>query len=299
MSSTEVAVRFGTPLGSPARPAAREFPSVVLAPRLPPESSTIAVDARVWRAGEADLYWVDAQADALGERTLVPVAAAGEPALRLELLTRCQRWLGRRNRHSETAWFDALLCFHRSLYDREKPLVRADHNRALDAWQWALRLEPDASAAVQVACLFAESERLTVGQAPPMEEFVRDCQTLGTVMIDRDERAARVMTDLLSGSAAPAEVVARSADLCRGRPIHDLGADHGDVERALVSDARCLAFLSVHSARFLDYYGWAHAVLRIAWIVRQLSLRACALLPSIRLRDDVEKLLGAAAAAAA
>ena len=256
-------VHFARARRTPAvRPAARDFPTVEAADRLEPADDTVAVESITWREGDADFYWVDAQADALGERGLAPVAIAGEPLIRLELLTRCQRWLGRRNRHTAGHWFDEVLRFQRSLHDRERPLGRAAHNSALDTWQWVLRLDPDAGPAVQVAALFA-----TAG-----------------------ERAA----DLLAGAPAPRAVVQRAVHLVQGVHRTELD-DDGDGEAAILDDAGCLSFFAFGSSSFLDDHGEAETRRKIAATLHRLSLRACAYLPAARLRRDVARLFSEAA----
>lgn len=258
-------VRFasGARRRTPVRPAARDFPTVEAACRLEPGDDTVSVESTAWRDGDADFYWIDAQADALGERGLVPAATAGEPLIRLELLTRCQRWLDRRNRHAAPAsWFDELLRFHRSLFDREKPLDRAAHNRALDTWQWVLRLDPDAGPALQVAALFGSA----------------------------GERAG----DQLAGAPAPRPIALRAAHLVRG--LLDLPADDdGDGDASVLDDAGCLSFFAFGSSSFLDDHGEVETRRTIAAILQRLSLRACAYLPAVRLRRDVAHLFSDAA----
>jgi hypothetical protein len=289
-----VAVRFGRPGPAVARPLSRDFPTVARVDRLEPCSDTVAVDLQAWRDGRVDFYWVDAQADALAERGLVPVEAAGEPASRLELVTRCQRWVGRRNRHSQQAWFDDLLRFHRSLHDREKPLVRADHNHALDVWQWLLRLAPEASAAAQVAALFHGVERLRRGPDSRLEHLAEE---YGSFTPRCAEAGGRILAEVLSGSPVPAPVSRRAAQLlAAGDQRVDLLAD-GDGEAELLEDADCLSFFSLNSPGFLDYHGSSHTTRKISWTMRRLSLRACSFLPSIRLRPDVAELMSFAVAA--
>ena len=265
LSGAQALVRFGAPReqAAPLRSAARDFPTVEAVDRLRPADDTVAVESSVWRDGEADFYWVDAQADALGERGLVPVAAAGEPLVRLELLTRCQRWLDRRNPASSASWFDQLLLFHRSLHDREKPAARAAHNRALDTWQWVLRLDPASGAALQVAALFS-----------------------GT-----GEGAG----DVLAGAPAPRAVVERAAHLVRALAPGAL-LDDGDGEVAVLEDAECLSFFAFGSTSFLDDHGEVETRRKIAATLHRLSLRACAYLPAVRLRRDVAQLFSEAAA---
>ncbi len=265
LSGAQALVRFAAPREQAvlARAAARDFPTVEAVDRLQPGDDTVAVESSAWRDGEADFYWVDAQADALGERGLVPVAAAGEPLVRLELLTRCQRWLDRRNPASVAPWFDQLLRFHRSMHDREKPGARAEHNRALDTWQWVMRLDPAASAALQVAGLFVAA----------------------------GERAS----DLLAGAPAPRAVAERAVYLVRAlEPGGE--ADDGDGEVAVLEDADCLSFFAFGSTSFLDDQGEVETRRKIAATLHRLSLRACACLPAVRLRRDVAQLFSEAAA---
>jgi hypothetical protein len=265
LSGAQALVRFAARREQAALPraAARDFPTVEAVDRLQPADDTVAVESSAWRDGETDFYWVDAQADALGERGLVPVAAAGEPLVRLELLTRCQRWLDRRNPASRASWFDQLLIFHRSMHDRERPAARAEHNRALDTWQWVMRLDPAASAALQVAGLFVAA----------------------------GERAS----DLLAGAPGPRSVAERAAYLVRAlEPGGD--ADDGDGEVAVLEDADCLSFFAFGSTSFLDDHGEVETRRKIAATLHRLSLRACAYLPAVRLRRDVAQLFSEAAA---
>jgi len=265
LSGVQALVRFAPPPATgelPARTAARDFPTVEAANRLEAGDDTVAVESSPWRDGDADFYWIDAQADALGDRGLVPVAIAGDPLIRLELLTRCQRWLDRRNPYSATAWFGELLYFHRSLFDRERPQARAEHNRALDTWQWVLRLDPAASAALQVAALFRSS-------------------------------AARA-SDLLAGAPAPRAVADRAARLVDSL-LQPVLPDDGDGEASVLEDADCLSFFSLGSCGFLDDHGEPDTRRKIAATLMRLSLRACAYLPAVRLRRDVAELFSEAA----
>jgi hypothetical protein len=246
----------------PARTAARDFPTVEVASRLEVADDVVAVDSAAWRDGDADFYWIDAQADALGDRGLVPVATAGEPLIRLELLTRCQRWLDRRNRHSRAPWFNQLLHFHRSLFDRVQAGGRAQHNRGLDVWQWVLRLDPDASASLQAAALFA-SWGAQAG-------------------------------DILVGAPAPRPVVERAIHLVRSVSQAAL-PDHDDGEASALEDAGCLSFFAFTSASFLDDHGEAETRRAIAAILHRLSLRACTYLPQVRLRRDLARIFSEAA----
>ena len=255
--------------------------------------TTLSVDVMAWRAGRVDFYAIDAAADAMGERGLVPSGVAGEPGARFELLTRCQRWLGRRNPASLEPWFDRALTVHRQLHDCSRPLPRADHNHALDSWQWLLRLDAEAGAALQLAVLFHDVERLT-SEADHRHEHL--APSYGEFKRHHAVQSARRMAEALAGIAAPTDAVARAAELIAAGDRPQAAWETGDGELALLEDADALSFLSLNSPGFLDYYGPAHTSCKIDWTLRRLSPRACAYMVNVRLRADVVRLLDAAIA---
>jgi hypothetical protein len=287
-SRAHVAVRFAArPDQLPPAPARwDELPRVELVPYLLPSEDTVSVELEAWRSGSIDFYQLDAHADALGERGLVPVAASGDPDARLQLLTRCQRWLDRRNHGSRQPWFAEVLGVHWSLHDRNRPLVRADHNHALDTWQWLLRLEPAASAAAQVAALFHDIER---PGADADRRAGEDAGSRDEVESSPAEDSARRLLDLLSGSGAEA-VARRAADLVAASDRPGEGGS-GDDDLALLEDADSLSFLSLSSGGFLDHHGEKRATREIGRTLSRLSLRALRFLNRVRLRRDVEALL--------
>lgn len=131
--------------------------------RSPPETaparvkSTVVVSSALWESGAllaADLR-VRAAEDLGGPVEVVAeeLAHAGEVALRY------QRLAPRTNAASAQPAFQRLLERHRALHDPRKPAVRAELERAHDTWQWVLRLEPEASAEVQLAALLHGGER--------------------------------------------------------------------------------------------------------------------------------------------
>jgi hypothetical protein len=78
-----------------------------------------------------------------------------------QVLGRYQRFLDRRNAFSSGRSFDAVLRGHRGAYGPD--VVGCE--RALDRWQWLLRIAPNASVAAQIAALFRNTgshiERIT------------------------------------------------------------------------------------------------------------------------------------------
>ncbi|HYH99356.1 DUF4202 family protein [Hyalangium sp.] len=175
------------------------------------------------------------------------VSARGEPLANaaLEILTRYQGLIGRRNAASSGAVFDQILARHRALHDLNKPLVRADYQHALDAWQWVLRLEPEADLAVQVAALFHDVERLLSEADARIEHKAENYQLF------KDTHAAlgaELTCSLL-------EELAVDADTCER--VRWLITRHeqpgGDSALALLNDADALSFFSLNSSGFIRY----------------------------------------------
>lgn len=198
------------------------------------------------------------------------------------LVCRAQRCIGRRNLHSDAAWFTELLRVHRSLYDLEKPLVRADYDHALDVWQWTLRCDPDASAAVQIAALFHDIERLETEADARVESSADDYVAFKDA---HARRGAARLREVLQGLGIDAELVERATELVAGH--EGAGCSH---ESRVLADADALSFFSLNSPGFLDYFGPAHTVRKIAHSLKRLSPRGRAKLAHVRLRGDVLEL---------
>lgn len=119
------------------------------------------VDADVWSAAtdldELDAIVEDSPSDALSIR------GTGEQLgiVTAQVFGRYQRFLDRRNAFSSSRSFDAILRGHRGAYGADI----TGCERALDRWQWLLRIAPNASVAAQIAALFRNAgshiERIT------------------------------------------------------------------------------------------------------------------------------------------
>ncbi len=192
-------------------------------------------------------------------------------------------FLGRRNAASASTTFDRILYRHMGLHDLDKPLVKADHDHALDTWQWVLELDPDAGLAVQVAALFHDIERLDSEAGARIEHRAPDYQAF------KDNHAlqgALVTARTLEGSGlSPLEVV-HVTDLVAG---HERPQARG--EAALLADADVLSFFSSNVHGFLRCYGPAHTQLKIAWSLRRLRPRAAQMIERIRFERDVALLV--------
>jgi hypothetical protein len=251
---------------------------------LQPAAAGSPADLRAseWR-GAGFGYWpFDCEIDARAERpfalTLHDDLGLGARFL-LEALTRCQRTVGRRNRYSSGPHFDAVLHAHRALHDLAQPLVRADYNHALDAWQWLLRLEPEVPLELQLAALFHDVERLVSESERRVEQLAPDYQQFK----DRHARAGAAMAARVLREAGIGEAVAaRVAALIAG---HEQASD--DPELSLLGDADALSFFSLNSCGYADYFGPEQTGRKVAWTWQRMTPRARERLADIHLRADV------------
>lgn len=270
---------------------AAEFPTVTVQPLAAGEGAQVlCLDVEEWcRPGFDPFSWdprifsaVDAERLALhlvGARgeTLVQVA--------LEILTRYQGLVGRRNAASACGVFDRILERHRALHDLNKPLVRADYQHALDAWQWVLRLEPEAELAVQVAALFHDVERLLSEADFRVEHRATNYQAF------KDAHAARG-AELTCALLEELEV---DPDTCER--VHWLVTRHerpgGDAALALLNDADALSFFSLNSSGFIRYFSPEHTRRKIAYTLARLRPEHRPRLEQVRLASAVRSLLHA------
>ncbi len=201
----------------------------------------------------------------------------------VQLLTRAQPYLDRRNGHSAGHAFDCVLAAHHALHDLSKPRVRADYAHALDVWQWTLRLDPDASLALQTAALFHDVERLE----SEADRCAEQCAA-ARAAVERAHAAggARAARGALASLGLDALTLARALALVAEHEVASV-----DAERTTLDEADALSFFSLGSAGFLDRYGLAHMRAKVAYALARLGEGARARLASIRLRADVEALL--------
>jgi hypothetical protein len=105
---------------------AREFPTIGLqaAPgALQNSLPSLPVPVAEWESQNFNFYEVDGRLDALAERDFGPFAVdvLGDPGEVARaagaVLTRCQRWMDRRNEASRERLFDRVLAEHRDAHD--------------------------------------------------------------------------------------------------------------------------------------------------------------------------------------
>jgi len=265
----------------------QEFPTVHATAAHAGVAGGVVVDAEAWNTSTSFRAFDDAIERSATE-TLLVRGDADVLGAALEVLTRYQRFVERRNVSSRTPAFALVLRAHRALHDTAKPLVKADLDHALDTWQWMLRLAPEASLPVQLAALFHDVERLESEADARVEHHAADYQAF------KNEHA-RVGGDrayaVLRTAGFGAEVAARVRELVAR---HELRGT--DPELDLLNDADALSFFSLNSAGYIDYFGEAQTRKKIRYTLGRLGPAARRKLAWVRLRPDVNALFVAAAA---
>jgi hypothetical protein len=264
--------RVGVPdLTSDARAAlSAAFPHV----RVVGAAEGVALDLGEWAAPGVDLlafdrlvhHAEDSGAQALVLRGADPVAAG-------QVLLRYQRLFP-----PQPGALGPLLTLHRALHDRSKPLVRADHDHALDTWLWVRRLDPAAGLAVQAAALLHDVERLESEADTRVEHLAPDYQVFKDTHAARGAERARALV-------ATAGLGARLADA-----VGALIAGHerrGEGDAALLADADALSFFCLNSAGYLAWFGPEQTARKVTWTLARMRPAARAHLAAMRLPDGI------------
>ncbi len=266
---------------------ARELPTVQVEP-LNGQADALGpvIDAASWQAA-ARFHAFDERIERspTDDVTLVGPSAAG---IAHEVLTRWQRFLDRRNDATRGVLFDAVLEAHAALHDLSKPLVKADHDHALDTWQWMLRLDPDVELAPQLAALFHDIERLESEADVRVEQHAPDYQRFKDA---HARRGADIAGETLLAVGVDDATVTRVCKIIAGHERRGLDADVD-----LLNDADALSFFSLNSPGYIDYFGPEQTQRKIAYTLGRLGERARARLATVRLCPDVRALVKSAEA---
>ncbi len=311
------------------RTIATEFPSIKIERAHAVRVDDAIIDADEWRKAtsfaEVDETLARSRGDALmvrGDRHVELVAC--------EALTRYQRFVQRRNGSSRTRIFEQILRAHQALCE---PIVTNEFDRALDTWQWMLRLDPAATLTAQLAALFyagdqAQTETsdvvppppsvpsvdLPVPPAPPLPATSEVFEPYGLVTQPEATPAPRppLHSEVhlrageqrqRSNAGAWTFNVLQSTGIdesiaARVREIVALGERRGrDTEMDLLHDATALSFLSLGSGTYLDVFGVDATRRKIAESLAQMGDVARTKLSLVRLRPDVRALIQRSAAA--
>lgn len=290
----QIVITSGDARGTPVTPAsirelAAQFPSVYIS-AMPGAGNAMRVHANEWRRRDFDVYRFDYELDLAHDDELTLHIVEDDPprGAALEILNRCQRAIGRRNRHTQCARFEKALAALRAMHDLGKPLVRADYNHALDTWQWLLRLAPEASLALQLAALFHDVERLDSEADVRVEHRAAD---YAAFKAEHAVRGAAKASAVLAKCGIDEATCRRVAALIGGHERRD----GDDAELAVLNDADALSFFSLNSTGFADYYGPEHTRRKLRYTLARLGTEARSHLSSIHLRGDVEELFASCA----
>ncbi|HZI14020.1 MAG TPA: DUF4202 family protein [Myxococcus sp.] len=246
-----------------------EFPTVEVAPLTAGRGANVLrLDVSEWGGLEFDPFEWDARVFAAAEgcdRLALHLEGAWREALviaALEILTRYQGLVGRRNAASADLLFNRLLACHRALHDLGRPPGRTDYQHALDVWQWVLRLRPDADFDVQAAALFHD--------------------------VERPAHSARLARALLAQAGANEATCRRVNEL-----VTRQGHPGEDADLALLGDADALSFFSLNSSGFVRYFDPEHSRRKVAWTLSRLRPGQLRRLSQMRLAPTVRGLLDA------
>jgi Domain of unknown function (DUF4202) len=274
---------------------AAELPQVSFATgSLAGELPSLVLEMENWESQSFNFYELDGQLDALAESQagsfgIILLGSTEELARSaLGVLTRCQRWMDRRNEASRIPLFDRVLAAHRQAHDLAKPLVRADYNHALDTWQWLLRLAPDSGLAEQLAALFHDVERLISETDARVEHRAPDYQGF------KDAHAARgaeLAEALLAAAGCDEETRRETARLIAVHERTPAGEEQDAEAISRLNDADALSFFSLNSVGYLDYYGPEATRRKVAFTLRRLRPAARRVLAGIRLPEIVSEML--------
>lgn len=286
---------------SPREALAAEFPAVEFRWGLDRgEVPSLPLAIEVWQSPSFNFSDLDALLDDMAERTAGPFALllAGEeeslPGFAREVLTRHQRLMDRRNIASRCPLFDRVLAEHRALHDLAKPLVRADYSHALDTWQWALRLEPEADLAVQFAALFHDIERLVSEADARIEHHFANTANYQEFKDDHALKGAWMADQTLARAGVDERTCRRTARLIAEHERPPAANDPEAREIALLNDADALSFFSLNSVSYLDYYGPEQTRRKVAYTLRRLRPGSLRYLDGTRLRPEVAETLAEA-----
>lgn len=249
----------------------------------------LALDADAWCDPDTPLLTFDrlvhAAEDGMAPGFIIVLRGERTAEAARQIALRYQRLFAKRNDASASARFDALLRAHLALHDRGKPLVRADHDHAIDVWQWVLKLAPHASEALQIAALFHDIERLASEADRRIEQHAADYLAF-------KQRHAAVgagtVLSVLRDLQVPAAVAERAVALVAR---HEQPTSDEDLR--ILNDADALSFFGLNSAGFLAYFGEAHTRTKVAYTLGRMRgesargwLRALRLEPAITAMID-------------
>ncbi len=259
----------------------REFPTVAFERSVSvgrTEPHEVVLDDFAWR-GAFDFLGFDEKFEAVRPLRRLTIRGVDATGVAMEVLSRYQRVVGRRNAASSTNVFSKALLELESLWKSGRAEHRLDMDHAVDTWQWVLRLQPDAGLALQVAALFHDAARSEGSSHDRLEH--RAHRLVDDDVARRGGHLARAMATRIGLTECD---VARVERLI-------VGGDDKNTEAALLDDAESLSFLSLMSAQYADHFGLAQTRRKVAFMMGRLGEAALVKVGMFRIRPDVARLL--------
>jgi hypothetical protein len=189
------------------------------------------------------------------------------------------------NAAASSAFFERVLAGHRRLFAGEEDAAADLGERAIERWQWLLRLQADAPFELQVAALFQDADLLPParqdGAAGPCGEERR-----GSWMAD--EMLADLGVDLATRVRVHEMLRARAGSPRSGNAGGSLAR-----ELQILRDADALSFFSRDCARHLVRRGTEATRRQTAWLVAGMSPDGRRRLSGLRACRPVRQLIAA------
>ncbi|MGE0870188.1 MAG: DUF4202 family protein [Kofleriaceae bacterium] len=245
------------------------------------DPSAVLTPAR-WQSDDFDFWAFDRAIDDLVANARPLKVADPEGSTIAQIAIRARRLADARNAGSRASWFDRVLAAHRALHELDKPLVRADFDHAVDSWQWTLVLDVEVTAAVQLAALLHDIERLRSEPDVRIEHHAADYQAF---KIAHARAGAVVARELLAIAGVPRAIV---DEACALVAHHEQRGPRPDPSVAAINDADALSFFSLNSPGYLAYFGAAQTARKVSYTLARMSPEARAWLPRLRLPRGID-----------
>lgn len=152
--------------------------------------------------------------------------------------------------------------------------VPEDPCHADNTLEWLLRLEPDASEALQLAALAHDIDRVT-----PERVRREDYTDYDAFKAAHARRSARLLCGILEDCGVESSIV---KETCRLVQAHEEG---GDPSSDLLKDADSISYFDVNLPLYFQREGWDETKRRSHWGYRRLTTRAQEIVKQINHED--------------
>ncbi len=150
-------------------------------------------------------------------------------------------------------------------------LVPEDPGHADNTLEWLLRLEPDASEALQLAALAHDIDRAIVEIKVKRADF----DDYDVFKAAHARHGAELLRPILTACDVANDIV---EEACRLVVVHEVG---GDADADLLKDADSISYFDVNLALYYQREGWQETLRRSLWGYSRLSTRAQAIVKAI------------------